>query len=1415
MNYMSENQSDSLGSLGLNEELKEIFFLLLKKSPLTLGELSFLTKKSETSIKSSLKELIKSGFVREIDDIIPLYIALYPTLLLKTNLETLLNQLNEFESNFNEKNNTELNGLLKNISTFKTDFQANLTEIINNYETNHLASVQQLENQSQGIIKNSVQAQTDVLKEISNDFSEQRASATSSLNNFSEATQNFVLQFNEKFDGLIEELESLTGLNKKQLRKSVAETIKSLDEGAKLLGKNVNDQLKEFEGKLIDSINSSISATVDLSNGFKNQLTEDYSTWRAENTEYVNKLESQNEDVITDVISSNMEITASNNLKMIEKLSSSLDHFTNVITEISNKSVQISEERSSSFLKEIESKTTKFSDFFRGLKVDLDSNLVSYNTSIEEYKKTLNIEMKTFISNSFQQFEENFKILSQILTEFINNARTSFDKEFNQIIGDNSDILDKIVDILTTLKDNYENELGDLQNNIEGLGNNFKDLSVAIKRRFDKFSSEASSHIHSMGSKIIDELLHIQGSNIELIEGQKSLKQNFASVINSFTEKNNEVISSSQTAFSNLSQNIFNQKTKQLEDIEKEIKEYTSFINERHSILDNQLKAKNDEFITEFKTALSKIREDTQVIIQTEQIDYLKNLTEINSNSDVLLLQQKDLMVDALDGIANSLSKNIQEAIDTITQTFTKIKTSMVNEINQQKNTFTQTFTDINTNVNEISNNYISNYKSVLESSINSLKNIEVTYWSKFEDTFSKNKEKVLEIYKTNSENLQNRTNSVLKMLSSFLDEVVASVSNLNSEISTSLGTLSSDLTNKFNEVQETTNSHFQVFEDLSATLDQISQKSKLEIENELLDIENDLQGVTDKNFESYSQLMNSSTGQFKKTIENLSGVGSEKITQFEKEIQESIQSIKVENEENHETYLQELSTISKESIEDLNIRNSKQLSLIKESKLQLEENSQILTENLMNQIIEKQSTFQNQIITQFNSIEEIIPVRLKEYMDDFKNSVKELFESLNQVIFKEINENIASSGAFFKSTSSENQKTFQQSLTQLKTKFLEQIAVIKDEFQETSKLRLEEIEMQINKELESFSSKLVKKENDDVKRLRELIQSISSVGIFNELVNDNLINNIDPLKNNFENSLNNFQSEFEKLFQNSGISELTEVQKKTMDEFGNLLINVYNTSIGKLNSIQKSFTEQTNQFQENIKTFVEKTIETTKTGEISLLSSTQSKILAITDSQNELLSSSISKMISSFQTSTKELNSLVAEYNQFFNTIHSVITQSDKDTDTLYKNRIITVPDDVEKYLSELISKTNKRIDLILPKPEIFDLKPLINLHTRVMIKIVINLDTKVTKNEKRKTWVSELYKKKANVQLYDSNTISNLIICIRDNKEVLIVSEKKGSELASGFIIENNLFADYFSKSIVNNIISIAKPITRENSN
>lgn len=1411
MNYMSKIEQEEV--LGLSDDLKDSYFVLLQKSPLTLGEICFLTKKSEDKIKTSLKKLIDLGYAKAIDDTIPLYVSIFPTKLLKGNLDQFIKNFKEFESNYKEKNNEDLENALASLNDLKTSFQTKSTSIIQEYTTKHDVSLQDLENESQNIIKTTNQNQLETLKEISNDFTEQRASSITNLTSFSDSLTEFFTQINSKFDILTESLQNLTTQNKRLLRKSITETIKSLDEGAKLLGKNVNDQLKSFESKLIDSINSSISATVDLSNGFKTQLVEDYSTWRAENSEYVNNLGIQNENLLSETLNENLNYINTSNNNIVEKLQSILDNFNKIAGDLSKKTSKVSDEKITLYFKDIEDHTKRFSNYFINLKGEMETNLTNYQVGIEDYEKSLNSEIKSFLAGSLQNFEENFKFLSQILSEFINNAKTSFDKEYIQTISDNNDILDKIVELLGSLKSNYENELADLQNNIQILENSFKDLSVAIKRRFDKFSSEAASLLNSVGNKIIDELLNIQGSNIDLLEEHKELKQNFSATVNSFVERNSSLMGQSQENFSILSENILAKKLNQLDEIEKEIKDYSSFINDRHAILDNQLKTKNEEFITEFRTALAKIRESAQVIIQTEQTEYLSSLADINSNSDVLLLQQKDTIVEALDSISTSISKSIQEAIDSLTQSFTKIKNSIVNDISQHKSTFTQTFNEINDNVEEISSNYITNYKSVLESSINSLKNVEMTYWSKFEDTFSKNKEKVLEIYKTNTDSLQTKTNSVVKSLSGFLDEIVESFSGVNTEVSDSINAFSSEMSTKLTEIQDSTESQFQVFEDLSNSLDQISQKSKLEIEKELLDIENELKSVTDKNYESYTQLITSTTAQFDKTLTNLSEVSVGQITDLEKENLDFVKSVKQESEENRETHLTNLTNLSKDSLNELNGRSSKQLSTIKESKIQLEEKSVILTEQLRNQLLEYLSTFQSGLFTQFDTMIETIPVQMKDYVTDFKNSLKELFETLNQQIFKPISDNVTNSTTLIKNSQLENQKTLQQGLNQLKVKFSDQITELKDEYLETSKLRLEEIELQINKELEIFSSKLVKKENVDVQKLRELIQSMSSVGIFNDLVNENLIANIDPLKNNIETSIGVFQTDFEKIIGETNISELDELRQKTTQEFNDLLINAYNTSIGKLNTIQKSFSDQLNEFQNEVKNFIEKTIEKSKSNELELIKSNENELLTYFSNEGKKLAALMNNVINSFSTQNETLNSLLVNYSNFFNSIHSVVSEPSADNEVLYKSRIINVPEDVYKYLEDIIDKTDKRIDLVIPKPEFLDPKPIINLKTRVRIKIIINLNPKTDKSDKRKNWVYDLYKKKANVQLYDSTAISDLIICIRDNTEVLIVSESKKNELSPGFIIQNQLFSDYFSKSIVNNIILSSTPISREN--
>jgi hypothetical protein len=810
---------------------------------------------------------------------------------------------------------------------------------------------------------------------------------------------------------------------------------------------------------------------------------------------------------------------------------------------------------------------------------------------------------------------------------------------------------------------------------------------------------------------------------------------------------------------------------------------------------------------------LAKIRENAQKVIETEQTDYIQNLTEISTSSSKLLVKEKESVINSLDSISETLNKNIQEALDSINQAFNKLRTSINGSLNLHKSNFAQTFDQVNSNVDKISLDYISNYKGVLESSVNSLKNVEITYWSKFEDAFIKNEEKILEIYKTNTDTLQLKTNGIIKSLSGFLDDISNSFSNLNSEINSNLTNLSNTISTKLSEVQDSANIHFQSFEGISNDLEQISQKSKLEIEKELLDVENELKTVTEKNFVSYSQLMTSSTAQFNKVLENVSEISVTQINAFEKELLDNVQNIKQENETNREEHLNNLVNLSKDSVNDLNVRNSKQIAVTKDARLQLEEKSQILIENLIKKINETQILYQKNINSQFDEIENLVPTRLKEYIGDVQLSVNELFETLNQNIFKEIKENITSIESSFKSSQVENQKGLQQNLNQLKMKFSEHIEEIKGEFLETSKLRIEEIEVQINKELEVFQNKLVKKEDGDVKRIRDLIQSINSVGIFNELVNENLVSNIDPLKDAIENSVSNFSTNFEKLKETSGITNLTDLQQKTIQEFNDLLINSFNASIGKLNNIQKVFSDQMNNFGLNVENFLNKTLESSKENQLNLFKDNQEKFIALHDNQLNTINAFVGEAVTSMQNHNDSLRDLISNYHSFFTSIHTVLLKSNKDVDNLYKSRLINAPDDVYRYLEQIITKTDKRLDLIISKPEFLDLKSIIDLHTRVRIKIVVNSGGKSDKSDKRSLWINELYKKKANVQIYDSSTISNLIICIRDNTEVLVISEKsKSTEFTPGFLIENNLFADYFSKAIVNNIISFASPITRE---
>lgn len=1384
----------------IQDEIKDIYYILLKYSPLSLSELSFLSKeKALEKILKKIDSLNNLGLIRIIEDEVPLYIALPPTILFQKQFDSILEEAKVFTKEIKEKNDDQYSNLEENNINLNgvNEFEQMITEV----NSKHLLLIDEIDKNFSELVKNNLKIQESKLKDVSQIYSDTRQQTVNKISSLEQSANNDINSIITGIDEIISQIEEISISNKKNIRKSIQETIRSLDEGAHLVGKTFNDHIRIFEDNLVTTINSTISDNIEFTNSFKNQLISDYTQFKQNSGVWLNSIEEKNENMLSEALKSNLLNKVSD--EILTELKSIFDNIKKIVDETHTKSQQASKVQYENFSTQINVNTKKYLDQIHSSKEMFDNTLEdsgSFNTFLKDYENEIKTSLRSFLNSSLLQSKENINAFNSMLVESKSVIKNTLEKEYSILSTERTDLFDNVTETIEKIKSIFDTQIvTQLENTLENGENQLKDLSVAIKRRYDKFSTDTDTLLQSINNKILDELLHIQGSNIELLESHATLKTEFnASFGNLIKEISQETISKNLEANNKLINNYIQKRKGELDAVNKNIGKLNSFLKTRHQSLEKQLLDDSHIFINNLKADLQIISSRMSSDLESEYEEYNKNLSDVKSKSIEIMQKQKEAVLNSIGSVSNSINSSIKDILSTITASFNSIQNNLSLELAGQKKIINDVYIEIDEEINSLVESNIT--RKYLDSSINNIKNIEVSYASKFEDAMTKNKEKLMEQYKLSTNQLGSRASTVFNDLTSYYTSIEDGLNNLNTNLNSDLTNLIKNLSNTLENINEKSSEHLDKFKELSESLESLTQKSKIDLETEMQTIDEELLKISNKNFETLEDQLGEFNSNFNKLIRDSTEVIKEDLNESYTSVSSDLENYKLESNERIENKLLKLDKISNKAINEFKLKHDENLKQIKEKKLHFDERSELLSNEIMSHIRVNVNEFTSKIDIIFETLDNDIPANTSLFLTNFKDKISQIvnFESL----FANLNQNINNLHQDSESKFSENKKIFQKHIVKIKEDFSDQIESFGSEFRETSKLRLEEIEGQINDEIESFSKKLVKKEENDVKKLREIISTINTT-VFSEIVNDNVIGTITPFRENIIQDIDNLKSQFNKILKSEKFSALSENHQATMGEISNLIINSFNESIGKINTIQNVFADSIEDFRVEFLEEIKTTFTQIKTKEEDLISTNKNQIDSYSKSQNKTIYDRIITIQETLLLWDKNLKSLSSNYHSLFSSLNEILEKSDTG-DSIFKSRRIYVENDLALFLENVIARTTNTLNIVISKPDKLTLAPFIDIRTRARIKIVIKLG----KSEKRKAWVQSLYKKKANVQIYESNKISSLILCVRDNEEVIVASEAN----SNGFIIQNKNFAEYFNSVVINNIISNSTPISRD---
>ncbi|MFV2016078.1 MAG: hypothetical protein ACC656_11655, partial [Candidatus Heimdallarchaeota archaeon] len=408
-------------------------------------------------------------------------------------------------------------------------------------------------------------------------------------------------------------------------------------EGAKLVGKTINDQIRTFEDKLVTSINASITSTVEFTNSFTTELIDDYSQFKMDSGNWLNKIEENNVKILNDVLDEKIKDLDKLSQSFLSELNSTLMVTSGILEKIQSESKSWSENQFKEFSNVINNSTDDYLHQLNDTKLILDDSVSEkgkFQGYLIKFEEEIKSQLKTFVDLSVKQSQENIDLLEIFLKETQKSIKGSIEKEYSTIITERENHGEIISDFMDKAKIKIENDIiTPLEQIIENVDNSFRDLSVSIKRRYDKFTTDTSSLLSSINNKILDELLHIQGSNIELLEQHEIVKKKFEETFSILISNKDKLFSESLSNNKLALDDYLNQKNNELSDLNNQLNELTEFLKSRETNLEQLLNQEILNFVEGLKAELQIIRGRMTSDFENEFSEYQKNIFEVQTQT--------------------------------------------------------------------------------------------------------------------------------------------------------------------------------------------------------------------------------------------------------------------------------------------------------------------------------------------------------------------------------------------------------------------------------------------------------------------------------------------------------------------------------------------------------------------------------------------------------------------------------------------------------------------------------------------------------------------------------------------------------------------------------------------------------------
>jgi hypothetical protein len=914
--------------------------------------------------------------------------------------------------------------------------------------------------------------------------------------------------------------------------------------------------------------------------------------------------------------------------------------------------------------------------------------------------------------------------------------------------------------------------------------------------------------LQNISGEIINDFSNLQNLNSKFLTDLASSREDLLKNFDTINEEKIGKISENQNKIKQLEEEVTLIKGEEYKNIQNDLKRYDKLIKKRYNTFQSSLETQTNEFLIEIDKELTSATEHAQNTLEIDYNEYTKNLEENQKRSAITIDKSKNHLEETIERVNETVSQSLNEVLKILTKSFVTIKEDLSNDLMEHQQQFNKSCEDLVISYNNLTNDYRQKSEKYIQATATEVKETNQNYLSRISENSKENKNKLNEIIESNIENANITQNKMLSDIETYLTTITNKISTVTESINNDLLSTSDTLDEVLEKSKQISSDQLESVETVSLDLENTIIKSIESFENNIKSVSRELGLVATNNTTTLNDQIQEVTKSINTLLSDLVENTKGSLKSLDEDSLSAINNLRKEAEVRFTTEVENLEKIHDKAKNSQTHNLADLIAKYNQGRKLVQDNVFTLSTEMFDQLISNIEPIQNSTNELYSSLLVLVPEELNKFRESILELLNELGMTLESNQISKLREISESLDKIVSNKINETEGEHSEQLNIIREEFTQNLLDLHEEAKDNVKRTVQEILDHIAQRIESFQDRIVKKETEDVKNLRNTIQE-QPLDVIGQIASDQITGAINPYQESVINEFDLFRDNLEEFLGNIFSNSMKKYAKNlliTLQSLREAIIAVPQNSVDKLNELHKTFAGLTSKFQEEITPVLSETLETNFTQGKDIILKGKNNLLTYEEKMQSNLTSLLEEVNSQIKTMQDQFSITSQDYQMIQNEIQKIISEENIKGSLIHKVRRILSPDDATRSLAEVMDKCKKKLIIIVPDSNQLPLETIMSIPSRARVKIITNVEPQDDK------WINSIYKKKGNIQIYASKKkMNNIIICNRDNNEILLYATPDEDDGNPGFIITNTVLANLFDKAILSVIIQDAKRIAR----